>query len=259
MNFALRYAARSDVGQRRKGNEDSAYASQRILAVADGMGGYEHGEVASSAVIKAIAALDADGPTGPDLLGAIENAVHAANQQLHDMVADDPDLKGMGTTLTAMLREGREIALVHVGDSRAYLLRGGELYQITHDHTFVQSLVDEGRITLAEAATHPYRSLLMRTLDGTGAAEPDLELRHAELRDRYLLCSDGLTGVVGPEELRATLSSGNNLDEIAQRLIQAANEGGGPDNITCVIADVIEAEVAPGDQARFVGAVEGDG
>lgn len=256
MTIALRYAARSDVGRRRKGNEDSAYASQRILAVADGMGGYEHGEVASAAVIKAIAALDADGASGHDLLGAIENAVHAANQQLHDMVADDPDLKGMGTTLTAMLRDGRDIALVHVGDSRAYLLRAGELYQITHDHTFVQSLVDEGRITLEEAATHPYRSLLMRTLDGTGAAEPDLELRHAEPGDRYLLCSDGLTAVLGADELRAVLGDDDDLDDIAQRLIEMANEGGGPDNITCVIAEVIDVPTEPGDEARYVGAVE---
>src|SRR5690606_21038456 len=206
MTIALRYAARSDVGLLREGNEDSAYASGRLLAVADGMGGHAHGEVASSVAIAAISALDrgADHDFGGDLLRDIEAAVRDANHQLHAMVARDPSLKGMGTTLTAMLWNGLRFALAHVGDSRAYLLRNGELYQITHDHTLVQSLVDDGRITQEEAANHPQRSILLRALDGTAEVDPDLQDREAQVGDRYLLCSDGLSTVVSPETLHHT-------------------------------------------------------
>ncbi|MER5420712.1 Stp1/IreP family PP2C-type Ser/Thr phosphatase [Streptosporangium roseum] len=241
MTIALRYAARSDVGLLREGNEDSAYASGRLLAVADGMGGHAHGEVASSVAIAAMSSLDED-PQGGDLLSAIEAAVRDANRRLHEMVGRDPSLKGMGTTLTAMLWSGTRVALVHVGDSRAYLLRAGELYQITHDHTLVQSLVDDGRITLEEAATHPQRSILLRALDGSGEVDPDLSLREAQVGDRYLLCSDGLSGVVSAETMHHTLSTIEDPETVVRTLIDLANRGGGPDNITCVLADVLEVD-----------------
>ncbi|MGV9309583.1 MULTISPECIES: Stp1/IreP family PP2C-type Ser/Thr phosphatase [unclassified Nonomuraea] len=239
MTIALRYAARSDVGLLREGNEDSAYASGRLLAVADGMGGHAHGEVASSVAIAAMASLE-ESQQGGDLLNAIEAAVRDANRKLHEMVGRDPSLKGMGTTLTAMLWNGTQVALVHVGDSRAYLLRRGELYQITHDHTLVQQLVDDGRITPEEAATHPQRSILLRALDGSGEVDPDLTLREAQLGDRYLLCSDGLSGVVSAETLHATLTNIDDPEEVVRQLIDLANRGGGPDNITCVLADVVD-------------------
>lgn len=241
MTIALRYAARSDVGLLREGNEDSAYASGRLLAVADGMGGHAHGEVASSVAIAAMSSLDED-TAGADLLSAIEAAVRDANRRLHQMVGRDPSLKGMGTTLTAMLWSGTRVALVHVGDSRAYLLRAGELYQITHDHTLVQSLVDDGRITQEEAATHPQRSILLRALDGSGEVEPDLSLREAQIGDRYLLCSDGLSGVVTAEAMHQTLSTIDEPEAVVRTLIDLANQGGGPDNITCVLADVLEVD-----------------
>jgi PPM family protein phosphatase len=239
MTIAIHYAARSDVGQLREGNEDSAYAGPRLLAVADGMGGHAHGEVASAVAIDTLKPLDQELPS-TELLEALERAVRQANQTLHQMVESDAALEGMGTTLTAMLWSGKQLALVHVGDSRAYLLRGGELFQMTHDHTLVQSLVDEQRITPEEAATHPQRSLLLRALDGRGEVEPDLQLREAQVGDRYLLCSDGLSAVVTAETIHETLSSIPDPEQAVRRLIDLANRGGGPDNITCVIADVVE-------------------
>ncbi|GAA0397371.1 protein phosphatase 2C domain-containing protein [Microbispora corallina] len=255
MTIALRYAARSDVGLLREGNEDSAYASGRLLAVADGMGGHAHGEVASSVAIAALSSLDRDA-FGGDLLGDIEAAVRDANHQLHAMVARDPSLKGMGTTLTAMLWNGPRFALVHVGDSRAYLLRNGELYQITHDHTLVQSLVDDGRITQEEAANHPQRSILLRALDGSGEVDPDLQDREAQVGDRYLLCSDGLSTVVSAETLHHTLTTIDDPEDVVRQLIDLANRGGGPDNITCVLADVVEVDDTqpPVSAAAVVGA-----
>ena len=256
MTLALRYAIRSDVGLLREGNEDAAYAGPRLLAVADGMGGHAAGEVASAAAISAIARLDDDVPGG-DLLDALAGAVGEANHTLHDMVAADPVLEGMGTTLTAMLWSGGRVALVHIGDSRAYLLRDGEFHQITHDHTLVQTLVDEGRISPDDVATHPQRSMLLRALDGRADVEPDLSLREARLGDRYLLCSDGLSGVVSEETLHRTLAKVGNPDEVVLQLVELAIRGGGPDNITCIVADVVDSATAPlppSDTSLMVGA-----
>lgn len=244
MTLAIRYAARSDVGLLREGNEDSAYAGPRLLAVADGMGGHAHGEVASATAISALAPLDEDIP-GTDLAGALEAAIHDANGTLHRMVGEDPSLEGMGTTLTAMLWSGSRVGLAHIGDSRAYLLRDGDLYQITRDHTLVQQLVDEGRITPEEAATHPQRSLLLRALDGRGEVEPETNLREAQLGDRYMLCSDGLSTVVSADTLLRTLSTAPEPEQATRELIDLANRGGGPDNITCIVADVVEAGAEP--------------
>ena len=239
MTIALRYAVRSDVGLLREGNEDAAYAGPRLLAVADGMGGHAAGEVASAVAISALADLDGELPEN-ELKAALRNAVARANQTLHDMVAADPSIGGMGTTLTAMLWSGKHIALCHIGDSRAYVLSGGEFSQITHDHTLVQSLVDDGRITPDEAATHPQRSLLLRALDGTSDAEPDLTVREAKVGDRYLLCSDGLSSVVSEETLHRTLAAVGEPDDAVRQLVELAIKGGGPDNITCIVADVVD-------------------
>jgi protein phosphatase len=255
MTIGIRFTARSDVGMLREGNEDSAYAGTRLLAVADGMGGHVGGEIASAAAIQAIKRLDTDIPT-EDLGSSLEQAVRNANQNLHNLVEQDPSLQGMGTTLTAMLWNGAKMALVHIGDSRAYLLRNGELFQITHDHTLVQSLVDEGRISIDEAATHPQRSLLLRALDGRSDVDPDVQLREAQLGDRYLLCSDGLSGVVTPETIHHTLSTTPDGEQAVRQLIDLANRGGGPDNITCVLADVVEVDPGPTAPSMLVGAAQ---
>ncbi|MQY05158.1 Stp1/IreP family PP2C-type Ser/Thr phosphatase [Actinomadura macrotermitis] len=239
MTLGIRYAARSDVGMLREGNEDSAYAGAHLLAVADGMGGHVGGEIASAAAIEALRKLDKDLPAN-ELLAALEHTVRTANDNLHRIVESDPALQGMGTTLTAMLWAGNQVALVHIGDSRAYLLRDGSLFQITHDHTLVQSLVDEGRISPDEAASHPQRSLLLRALDGRGEVDPDLSLREAKVGDRYLLCSDGLSGVITAETIFQVLTDVDDPEQAVRQLIDLANRGGGPDNITCVVADVVE-------------------
>ncbi|MDQ1715369.1 MAG: family protein phosphatase [Frankiaceae bacterium] len=239
MSLTLRYATRSDIGLIRTGNEDAFYAGPRLLAVADGMGGHAAGEVASAVVISTISALDEDTPSR-DLLNVLQAAVATANDHLRQMVAADTELEGMGTTLTAMLWSGRRLALAHVGDSRAYLLREGALHQLTKDHTLVQSLVDEGRLSPEDAGHHPQRSMLMRALDGRLDVEPDISIREAQVGDRYLLCSDGLSGVVSDETIAHTM-----LDKDPQAAVDAlvdlALRGGGPDNITCIVADVVDA------------------
>jgi serine/threonine protein phosphatase PrpC len=239
MTLVLRYAVRSDVGLLREGNEDSAYAGPRLLAVADGMGGHAAGEVASSLTIAAMAELDSE-QTGADMLAALSSAVADANTRLQEMIAANPAVEGMGTTLTALLWSDGHAAVCHIGDSRGYLLRDGELYQITHDHTLVQSLVDEGRISVDDVSTHPQRSLLLRALDGRSIAEPDLSVHEGQVGDRYLLCSDGLSGVVSDETIRDTLEAFDDLDTVTRQLIELALHGGGPDNITCIVADVVD-------------------
>ncbi|MGV9694333.1 Stp1/IreP family PP2C-type Ser/Thr phosphatase [Streptomyces sp. NPDC003470] len=241
MSLSLRFAAGSHKGMIREGNEDSGYAGPRLLAIADGMGGQAAGEVASSEVISTIVALDDDVP-GSDILTSLGTAVQRANDQLRHMVEEDPALEGMGTTLTALLWTGQRLGLVHVGDSRAYLLRDGVLTQITQDHTWVQRLVDEGRITEEEAGTHPQRSLLMRALGSGDHVEPDLSIREVRAGDRYLICSDGLSGVVSHQTLEDTLASYQGPQETVQELIQLALRGGGPDNITVIVADVLDLD-----------------
>ncbi|MBF6214155.1 protein phosphatase 2C domain-containing protein [Nocardia puris] len=239
MTLVLRYAARSDRGLVRGNNEDSVYAGARLLALADGMGGHAAGEVASQLMIAALAHLDDDEP-GDDLLGKLDAATRSGNAAIADQVEEEPELDGMGTTLTAILFAGKKLGLVHIGDSRAYLLRGGELTQITRDDTFVQSLVDEGRITPEQAHTHPQRSLIMRALTGN-EIEPTLIMRESRAGDRYLLCSDGLSDVVSDETIANTLREGT-TDECADRLIELALRSGGPDNVTVVVADVIDLD-----------------
>lgn len=254
MALALRYAARSDVGLIRRGNEDSAYAGPRLLAVADGMGGHVAGEVASALAVACLVPLDEDVP-GPDMLDALARGFVTAQNRLGTMVAAEPELRGMGTTLTALLFSGNRLGIAHVGDSRCYLLRGGELRQITHDDTFVQSLVDEGRITPEDASHHPQRSLITRALDGITIVEPDVSVREVRAGDRYLLCSDGLSGVVTDETLADSLTEPD-PEKAADTLVRLALRGGGPDNVTCIVADVVDVESRPPDGPVVVGAAE---
>ncbi len=254
MTLVLRYAARSDRGLVRANNEDSVYAGARLLALADGMGGHAAGEVASQLVIAALAHLDDDEPGG-DLLGKLEAAVRAGNSAIAAQVEMEPDLEGMGTTLTAILFAGNRIGLVHIGDSRGYLLRDGELTQITKDDTFVQTLVDEGRITREEAHSHPQRSLIMRALTGH-EVEPTLTMREARAGDRYLLCSDGLSDPVSDETILEALQIPD-VAESAYRLIELALRGGGPDNVTVVVADVVDYDYGQ-TQPILAGAVSGE-
>ena len=239
MTLELRFAVRSDVGLLREGNEDSAYAGPRLLAVADGMGGHAAGEVASALTIASMAELDSAQATG-DMLEELAMAVAMANARLQEKIIANPAVEGMGTTLTALLWCDGRAGVCHIGDSRGYLLRDGELYQITHDHTLVQSLVDEGRISADDVSTHPQRSLLLRALDGRTMAEPDLSVHESLPGDRYLLCSDGLSGVVSDETLRDTLSTIEDPEVATRQLIDLAIHGGGPDNITCIVADVVD-------------------
>jgi protein phosphatase len=254
MTLVLRYAARSDRGLVRSNNQDSVYAGPRLLSLADGMGGHAAGEVASKVVIAALAPLDDDEP-GEDLLAQLREATNAGNGAIAELVASDPELDGMGTTLTAILFAGTRIGLVHIGDSRAYLQRNGQFAQITHDDTFVQSLIDEGRITEDEAATHPQRSLLLKALTGH-EVEPNLTIREARAGDRYLLCSDGLSGVVTHETLAETIQI-QDAQACADRMIELALKGGGPDNVTVIIADVVDIDF--GEDAPIVGGAAGNG
>ncbi len=258
MSIALRYTVRSDVGLLREGNEDSAYAGPHLLAIADGMGGHAAGEVASAVAIATLAPLDAD-TAGIDMLQALADAIAQANAELRQIARDDPSTEGMGTTLTALLWSGDEVALCHIGDSRAYLLRDDEYHRITHDHTLVQSLVDEGKLTPEAAASHPQRSLVMRALQSSVPAEPDLAMLKAKVGDRYLLCSDGLSDVVSDETVHKTLTELADLDEAVGQLIDLAIRSGGPDNITCILADVIDTDAGqrPSTDVVVVGALTG--
>ena len=226
----------------------------RLLALADGMGGHAAGEVASQLVIAALAHLDDDEPGG-DLLSKLDDAVHQGNAAIAAHVDAEPELEGMGTTLTAILFAGNRLGLVHIGDSRGYLLRDGELTQITKDDTFVQTLVDEGRITAEEAHSHPQRSLIMRALTGH-EVEPTLIMREARAGDRYLLCSDGLSDPVSQETILEALQI-EDVNESADRLIELALRGGGPDNVTVVVADVVDYDYGQ-TQPILAGAVSGE-
>ncbi|MET8352763.1 MULTISPECIES: PP2C family serine/threonine-protein phosphatase [unclassified Micromonospora] len=241
MTLTLRYAAHSDRGLIRDGNQDSVYAGPRLLAVADGMGGMAAGDVASNIVIGAMAPLDEDVP-GDALVDALRSAVGTANQQLRDTVDANPQLEGMGTTLTATLFSGSKLGMVHIGDSRAYLLRNGEFAQVTKDDTYVQMLVDEGRISAEEASSHPQRSLLTRALDGRDI-DPEYSVRQVLPGDRYLICSDGLSGVVSAETIGETLREYADPQQCVERLVQLALRGGGPDNITVIIADATDQDI----------------
>jgi PPM family protein phosphatase len=241
--LAIRYAVQTDIGLHREENEDAAYAGTRLLAVADGMGGHAAGEVASATVIDALKPLDTEIPAG-ELLNVLGHAVRQANRVLGEMAEADPALAGMGTTLTALLWSGSQLGLVHIGDSRAYLARDGKVFQITQDHTMVQTLLDDGKITADEVASHPQRSLILRALVANRSYEPDLQLRDARPGDRYLLCSDGLHDAADAGSIARVLHTVADPDQAAKDLVALAINGGGADNITCIVADVVPAEMA---------------
>ena len=244
--LTFRYVAHTDTGLRRSGNQDSGYASPRLLVIADGMGGAAAGDLASSEVMHIIRELDRDDLDG-DAVAALEDAVAKANARLGDLIAEDPAVEGMGTTLDALLWDGEKFAFAHIGDSRVYRLRAGELAQISKDHTFVQSLIDEGRISPAEARVHPHRSLILRAMLGRDDNGADLSWVQPMLGDRYLLFSDGLTDMVTDEVIRSALQS-ETIDMAATELVRLALEAGGYDNVTVVIGEFVEAGTPPDDR-----------
>ncbi|MFG1819196.1 PP2C family protein-serine/threonine phosphatase [Kribbella sp. NPDC049174] len=253
MTLSLDYAALSDVGRVRRNNEDSAYAGPHLLLLADGMGGAAAGEVASAAAVQVIRKLDASGISGEDMIEALAGAVHRANERLSELVEEDPEREGMGSTVTALMFDGQQLGLAHLGDSRAYRMRDGLLYQLSHDHTFVQSLVDEGRISKEEAFTHPHRNLILRVLDGRPDSDPDLEILDVRAGDRLMLCSDGLPDYVSDEVIAASMADGT-PDSVVVELITHALEAGSNDNVTCVVADVVETQPSSEANPQLVGA-----
>lgn len=232
-------AAVSHVGRIRSNNQDSGYAGRRLFLVADGMGGHAGGDVASAIVTQRVAEADADYNSAPEASAALEGALIAANRRLAETVAEHSELTGMGTTASAVLLHDDRVVIAHIGDSRIYLLRSGELSQISIDHTFVQRLVDAGRITAEEAMVHPRRSVLMRVL-GDVEASPEIDTMVLDTRpgDRWLICSDGLSGVVSFDDLLEQLSADAGAKQVADRLVKASLDGGAPDNVTVVIVDI---------------------
>ncbi|MGH3473196.1 MAG: PP2C family protein-serine/threonine phosphatase [Nocardioidaceae bacterium] len=239
MVLSLRYGAVSDIGRSRRKNDDSGYAGPHLLMVADGMGGAPAGDLASALAIQTARRLDV--PPPDNLLEALAGALHRANERLADAIEEDDSADGMGTTVTAVLFDNDKIGVAHLGDSRGYLWRDGELLRISHDHSWVQSLIDEGRITEQEAATHSHRSLLLKVLDGRHDNEPDLTLYDVQAGDRLLLCSDGLSGFVDSERIARVMSIGN-PQSVAAELTQLALESGSTDNVTVIVGDVVDGE-----------------
>jgi len=239
-------SARTAIGLARSGNEDSAITGSSLLAVADGMGGHAGGEVASQIAISTLAnmvpvltAIDIDTDSIEDLL---LNSLHTIDSEISRVASDEIELRGMGTTLTALLiRDGR-VALLHVGDSRCYRLRGNTFEQLTHDHTVLQELLDSGTISMSEAHDHPQRSMLTQVLMGEGSVAPVLMVYEVNPKDRFLLCSDGLSSVLTEKEIKSLLKK-SNRDEVVEALVEATYVNGAPDNVTVVVADVVQEQL----------------
>ncbi|WP_246080145.1 MerR family transcriptional regulator [Nonomuraea mesophila] len=246
--LGIRYAACSESGPVRTSNEDTAYAGPGMLAVADGDRCSGGGDLASAAAIDAFKPLQTLAVPAEDLLGALADAVGEAERAIGEIAASTESGE-VATTLTALLWSGSQLALVHIGDTRAYLVRDGELHRITHDHTYVQALVDEGRLASEEAASHPQRSLLTRALTGTRGAQPELSLHRAVAGDRYLLCSDGLSTVVPDEQVREVLTGAAGPQQALDGLIALAYAAGAPDNIAGVVADVVNLQTPAAPEA----------
>ncbi|MFT3873591.1 MAG: protein phosphatase 2C domain-containing protein [Nocardioides sp.] len=236
----LQYSAISDVGRVRKDNQDSGYAGPWLLTVCDGVGGAARGDIASSTAVQQLRRLD-EQPPDEDLLALVAGSLHRAHDRISELVEHDPSLSGTSTTATVALFDGHRIGIGHLGDSRGYLLREGALRQLTSDHTFVQTLIDEGRITEEDARTHPHRNLILKALDGVHETDPDLFYVDLAAGDRLLLCSDGASGVLDDQRLTDILSTGS-PDFAAIELVRAALEAGSSDNVTCLVADVVPAE-----------------
>jgi len=237
--LSLRYAALSDLGRYRKDNQDSGFASEHLLVIADGVGGAAYGDVASHTAVQIMRRLDE--ALNGDMLEALAGAIHRVHDRLAELVEHDPELDGTSTTVTAGLFDGSRLGIAHLGDSRAYLLRDGEITQITKDHTFVQTLVDEGRITEDEARNHPHRNLILRAVDGVHDTEPDLFYLDLQAGDRLLFCSDGASGVLDNERMAEVLGNGS-VDYAAVELVRTSLDLGTTDNVTVVVADVVDAD-----------------
>ena len=248
-------AARSDVGLVHSNNQDSGYAGTNLLVLADGMGGPAGGDIASSVALAHLVPLDTDTHTADSMLALLRDALMDAHDELSERSRRDPDLEGLGTTCIAIMRSGNKLAMVHIGDSRAYVLRGAALTQVTTDHSFVQYLVETGQITLEEAEHHPNRNVVLRILgDSQADVTPDETMREAVLGDRWLLCSDGLSGVVSPETIGSVLAEIKDPGQCAEELIRLALRAGGPDNVTCVVADIVNSGSFPPAAPQIVGA-----
>ncbi len=246
MEVTFRFSVRTDLGTVRTNNEDSALASPRLLVLADGMGGHAAGEVASTVATRVFAQLGENGAGDDvdDVPHRLTLAGRSTRSTLHQMSDADPMLESMGTTLLAVVSHGESVTVGHIGDSRVYALRGSSLYQVTTDHTHVQRLVDTGQLTPEKARTHPYRAMLLRSLDDQPGG-PDLDVISLEIEpgDRLLLCSDGLSDYLPPEEIGELLALPDR-DEAAESLIDAALRFGTRDNVTVVVADVVDDDAA---------------
>jgi serine/threonine protein phosphatase PrpC len=241
-------AAASNVGKIRSNNQDSGYAGHTLFVVADGMGGHAGGDVASAIATKRIIEADKTYLSAQDAEFALQAALIAANSQLAETVFEHAELTGMGTTVSALVVLDDQVAIAHIGDSRIYLFRDGELSQITTDHTFVQRLVDSGRITEAEAMVHPRRSVLMRVLgDVEASPEIDTSILATRAGDRWLICSDGLSGVVSNTGIANALRSSLDAQAVADRLVKESLDGGAPDNVTIVVVDIGDGEERQGE------------
>ncbi|CAN5407550.1 protein phosphatase 2C domain-containing protein [soil metagenome] len=243
MSIALSYAARSHIGLGTKSrNEDSAYAGPELLVLCDGMGGHAAGDVASSLIVGELVHLDGEADGADDMLDVLSDSLSAANDRLAEVSHESTESSGMGTTCIAMLRSGNKLAVANIGDSRAYLRRGTRVTQITRDHSFVQQLLDEGRISKEEAVHHPQRSLVTQVLTGRADDNPDLTVRELRAGDRLLLCSDGLTDYVAEDTVSDILRSDGSPGDIADQLIAISLRAAARDNVTVVVADAVDTE-----------------
>lgn len=255
-NDSVLSAASSHIGKIRASNQDSGSVGRNLFVVADGMGGHAGGDVASALAVQHLFGLDRAYPTVEEARESLFTSIMAAGEELTATVEDHPELTGMGTTVSAMIRVGNQMVIGHIGDSRIYRLRGGVLEQITSDHTFVQRLVDSGRITPEEAAVHPRRSVLMRVL-GDVDAEPDIDTHVVDTKpgDRWLLCSDGLSGYVSERDIAETLLTIDDVELVCHKLITQTLSEGAPDNVTVVVVRVAEGiDTSAPAESKMVGA-----
>jgi protein phosphatase len=243
--LALRWTGHSEVGPVRKNNQDSAYASPTMLMVADGMGGAAAGDLASAVVIKEMGRIDGS-YSGEEMLQALTGAVDRASDAIGELIESDPELDGMGATASGLMFDGESYGIVNIGDSRTYLYRDGELTRLTHDHSFVQTLVDDGRITEEESLTHPHRSLILRVINGMPQHMPDLKVVAARDGDRILVCSDGLCGMITDAVIEANIRG--DRDQVVTRLVEEVYGEGAQDNITLLLADVVRGEAEGSDE-----------
>ncbi len=247
-------AAVSHVGKIRSNNQDSGYAGTQLFLVADGMGGHAGGDVASAIAAKRVAEADIEYTSPEDAEFALQSALISANSLLAETVFEHSELTGMGTTVSGILRVGDKVVMAHIGDSRIYRFRDGALEQMSSDHTFVQRLVDSGRITSDEAAVHPRRSVLMRVLGDVDAApEIDTAIHEVLAGDRWLLCSDGLSSYVAEDKIASILATISTAQGAADRLVKESLDHGAPDNVTVVIVDIDDTDGMSGGVPTFVG------